>query len=206
MDRIRSDPFLSHEAISIDAINGNAILRGTVSGYAVLVAACAAAKDVKAVVAVRSELTVQIPEHLRRTDAEIRGAAIAALRWRACLPPGAVNVCVLDGRVTLTGRVDWSYQKKLAEEVIVSLQGITSIDNMIEVSDRQIEMEVLTRIRAALRVAAEAQADAIEAEVLHGTVTLRGILQSIGARATVCAAARGHPEVRQLYDELRLAP
>lgn len=204
IDSIRRDPLLCTEAVCVDVRDGNVTLRGTVSRYAAMIATLAAARAVQGVFGVTSNLTVQIPGQLRRTDDKIRDAALAALKWKACLPPGSVNVCVSDGRVTLLGQVDWSYQKRLAEEVLESLDGLTSICNQLCVSDRQVEMEVLTRIRTALRVAAEAQADAIEVEVRDGTVYLRGRLPCISGHAVACSAAQGHPEVRRLRDELHV--
>lgn len=204
IDSIRRDPSLCTEPVCVDVRDGNVTLRGTVSRYAAMIAMCAAAKAVQGVCGVTLDLTVQIPWQLRRTDDEIRDAALAALKWKACLPPGSVNVCVRDGRVTLLGQVDWSYEKRLAEEVLEPLDGLTSICNKLCVSDRQVEMEVLTRIRTALRVAAEVQADAIEVELRDGTVYLRGRLPCTSARAVACSAARGHPEVRRLRDELHV--
>ena len=204
-DRIHGDPVLSQERVCVDVRDGIAILRGCVSGYAAKVAVCEVVRGVPGIKSVTADLTVKVPMQLRRPDAEIRDAILSALRWKACLPPGSVDADVRDSCVTLAGHVDWSYQKKLAEQVLVSLPGITSICNELAVSDRQIQMEVLTRIRAALRTAAEAQADKIEVEARDGTVTLRGTLATSAWRDLVCAAARGHSEVRELCDDMHMA-
>lgn len=201
--RLHNEPSLSDAEISVEVANGKASLRGSVPRYGGIACARAIASSVKGVSAVRSELTVEIPAPMRRSDADICDAALAALRWNACLRPGTVNAAVHDGRVTLRGRVDWSYQKTLAEQVIAPLAGITSICNRLTVGDRQIEMEISTRIRAALRLAAEAQADAIHVKVQGGKVTLRGVVPDMRTRSRICAAARGHPEAREICDELR---
>jgi osmotically-inducible protein OsmY len=65
-------------------------------------------------------------------------------------------------------------------------------------------MELLTRIRTALRTAAEAQADKIEVAARDGTVTLRGALSTSAWHDLVCAAASEHPGVRELCDETQL--
>jgi osmotically-inducible protein OsmY len=203
-DRIYGDPALREEPVCVDVRDGNATLRGSVSGYAAKVAICEAARGVPGITSVTADLPVRVPLHLRRSDSEIRDAALAALRWKACLPPGSVAVDVRDGCVALVGHVDWSYQRKLAEQVLIPLQGITSICNRLSVSNRQIQMEVLTRIRAALRTAGEAQADKIEVEAQNGIVTLHGALSTSAWRDLVCAAASEHPEVRELCDEMQL--
>lgn len=203
-DRIHGDPALREESVCVDVRNGNAILRGCVSGHAAKVAICEAARGVPGITSVTADLPVRVPLHMRRSDLEIRDAALAALRWKACLPPGSVAVDVRDGCVALVGHVDWSYQKKLAEQVLIPIQGITSICNRLSVSDRQIQMEVLTRIRAALRTAGEAQADKIEVGAQNGIVSLHGALSTSAWRHLVCAAASEHPEVRELCDEMQL--
>lgn len=155
------------------------------------------------IASVTAELIVKVPQHLRRSDADICDAALDALKWRACLPAGAVTVSVCDGCVTLSDRVDWSYQRKLAERVLLPLPDITSFSNEFRVSDRQIKMEVSARIRAPLRVAAETRADAIKVEVRDGVVTLRGQLPVVSEHALVSSAAQVHPDVRQVRDALR---
>lgn len=202
VDNIRRDASLRDEPICVDVRSCRAVLRGIVSSYAARVAACRAAEQVQGIASVTTELTVEVPQHLRRSDAEIRDTALDALQWRACLPSGAVTVSVFDGRVTLSGRVDWSYQRKLAENVLLPLPSITSISNELRVSDRQIQMEVSSRIRATLRVAAEMRADAIKVEVRDGVAILRGQLPVVSEDTLISFAAQSHPEVHQVRCEL----
>jgi hyperosmotically inducible periplasmic protein len=203
-DTLRHDPLLIREYITADVRGSHATLHGNVSSYAAKVAACSTARCVDGLASVADELAVQLPASARRDDTQVRDAALAALVWKACLPRGSVDVSVRDGAVTLSGRVDWSYQKKLAEAVIVPVPGVTSISNKLHVSDRQVQMEVMTQIRAALRVAAERHADAIAVQAQDGTVTLRGTLPTAADRALACAAARAHAEVRELRDEINV--
>ncbi|TXC84419.1 BON domain-containing protein [Paraburkholderia azotifigens] len=202
VESIRRDPLLSRESILVDVRHGRAVLTGTVSSCAARVAAREAAEDVQGVASVATELIVNVPPDLRRSDAEIRDAVLDTLKWRACLPSGAVTVTVSNGCVTLSGRVDWSYQRKLAETVLLPLRSIMSISNELRVSDRQIQMEVSARIRTALRVAAEMRADAIKVEVRDGVVTLLGPLPAVDERAYVSAVVQSHPEVRRVHDHI----
>jgi osmotically-inducible protein OsmY len=140
----------------------------------------------------------------QRTDAQLRDAALEALHWKACLPTHMFEVSVHDGCVTLDGRVEWTYQKQLAERTVALLPGVTSIRDALKVSDKQTRMEVMTRIRAALRNAAETQADAIDVSVCEGTATLRGTLLMDAAHGVISSAVRSHPEVQVVRDELRV--
>jgi hyperosmotically inducible periplasmic protein len=201
-DSLRHESSLNNETIAVDVRGGHAILRGTVSSYAAKMAACSSARCVDGLVSVDDELSVHLPASARCADAALRDAAVDAIKWKACLPRGSVEVSIRGGAVTLTGRVDWSYQKRLAEAVIVPLQGVTRIINKLRVSDRQVQMEVLTQIRAALRIAAERHAGAIDVQAKDGMVTLRGRLPTAAERAMACEAARSHPEVRELRVEI----
>lgn len=76
----------------------------------------------------------------------------------------------------------WSFQRKLAERAVARLTGVTGIVNLLRVSDRQTQMQAVTDIHAALRRAADIEADAIEVLIADGTVTLRGTVSSARAK------------------------
>jgi osmotically-inducible protein OsmY len=150
----------------------------------------------------KNDVELLAPE--QRTDAQLRDDALEVLHWKACLPTQMLKISVHDGCVALEGRVEWTYQKELAERTVALLPGVTSIRNALKVSDQQTRMEVMTRIRAALRNAAETQADAIDVSVCEGTATLRGTLLTDAAHLVINSAVRSHPEVQVVRDELQV--
>ena len=66
--------------------------------------------------AVAEEIEVRLPSSAKHGDEEIASAAIDRLKWNSSVPSGAVKVKVEKGRVTLTGEVDWHFQKEAADE------------------------------------------------------------------------------------------
>jgi hyperosmotically inducible periplasmic protein len=201
-ERLRNEALLGDARIEVDVRGGHATLRGSVPSYPAKLAAAAAAAHCDGLAAAHDHLSVQLPSSARRTDAGLRDAVLEALVWKARLPRGMIEVAVNGGAVTLTGQVDWTFQKRLAEATIAPLSGVISITNRVRVSDRQIEMELLTQVRAALRAAAERHADALTVQMRNGVATLRGPVPSGVGRELICAVARAHAEVHELRDEM----
>ena len=66
-------------------------------------------------------------------DAWIDGKAEATLLFNGHLDSFDINTDVKGGKVILTGKVDNSVDKKLAEELVMNIDGVTSVDNQLSV-------------------------------------------------------------------------
>ena len=66
---------------------------------------------------------------MRRGDDEIAAAVIERLNWNVSLPIGSVKVEVEKGWVTLTGQLDWNYQRDAAVMDVRSLYGVVGVSN-----------------------------------------------------------------------------
>ncbi len=76
-------------------------------------------------------------------DAWIDGKAEATLLFNGNLDSFDINTDVKDGNVVLTGKVDNSVDKKLAEELVANIDGVMSVDNKLTiVSDNDMESDV----------------------------------------------------------------
>ena len=73
-------------------------------------------------------------------DAWIDGKAEATLLFNGNLDSFDINTDVKNGNVVLTGKVENSVDKKLAEELVANIDGVTSVDNKLTiVSDKDME-------------------------------------------------------------------
>jgi osmotically-inducible protein OsmY len=198
------DPKIPDPAeIAVAARLGHVTLRGTVNSLHQRHAAVAAAKRVDGTFDVDDELKVRIMDELAREDAEVRGAALQALEWNAQVPASAIDVDVDAGRVTLTGHVDWPYQKAAAEDTVASMVGVTAVRNEIEVAGTLLEIGTLAdRIGEALRRSAQADANRISVHVADGAVVLSGNVTSWAEHDAAIAAASAAPGVRIVHDHL----
>jgi osmotically-inducible protein OsmY len=105
--------------------------------------------------------------------------------------------------VTLTGHVDWPYQKEAAEHTVASMVGVTTVRNEIEVAGTLMEVgTVADRIGDALRRSAQADADRISIDVADGGVVLAGNVTSWAEHDAAIAAASAAPGVRIVHDHL----
>ncbi|OUL95629.1 BON domain-containing protein [Paraburkholderia hospita] len=96
------------------------------------------------------------------------------LEWTAGLSEKAVKVTVEKGCVTLSGEVDWGYQMKAAENVVVPLRGVVTVVNQINVRGNASAGDIAGKIGAALKRHAEDEARHIVIDTfLTGSQCLR---------------------------------
>ena len=70
-------------------------------------------------------------------DKTIDCAVSKALAWHFWIPKDRVRAIVNNGHVTLTGHVEWLFQKKGVEDAIRSIAGVQSIANEIVVEMKE---------------------------------------------------------------------
>jgi osmotically-inducible protein OsmY len=191
------------EEIAVAADAGTVMLRGTVGSLHQRHAAITAAKRVLGTFEVDDRLDVRLMDGLARDDAEIRGAALQALQWNALVPAGRVDVHVDLGHVTLTGTVDWPYEKDAAEETVSLLTGVIGVRDEIEVKSPAAELNGMAdSIRDAFKRSAQTHAKGIVITVADGAVILEGDVTSWAEHDEAVATASAAPGVQMVDDRL----
>jgi hyperosmotically inducible protein len=121
-----------------------------------------------------------------------------------------VNVDTQNGMVSLRGKVASADQKRAAEEVAKTVEGVTSVRNDLQVvpsaerkavnaEDKDLKNAVQSRIKQDARL----KASDIDVRVDAGVVTLTGDVKDLGARARASEVARSVPGVRSVKNELQ---
>lgn len=200
------DPSIDASNVAVAVQGGVVTLTGHLSTYAEKAAIERVVARVKGVRAIAVDLEVRLPSGLVRDDTEIAQAVDRALAWNACLPQGQIRARVERGWVTLTGTVDWDYQRKLAAEVARPLHGVRGVSNQVALAERPLPVDLSTRIRAALQRHASQEAHDITASVEGSTVTLRGHVDSWVDRHAAEEAMWAAPGVSKVVNEIRLQP
>ena len=199
---IRWDPRIASENINVSIKDGDITLSGTVPYFYEKYNAEDAARRVGGVKAVYDELKVDAPESYGRSDGEILHAAQQALIWNNQVPVG-LKVDVSNGFVTLTGQVDWAFQKHAAYDAVNTLWGVIEINNEITIRTKDVDSNsVKTQIQAALKRSASTEGKNIEVNVEGGKVTLSGYLDSYSDIETVRIAAWNAPGVKEVVNNL----
>lgn len=196
------DPLVPEAKIGVSVTEGVVTLTGHLDSYAEKVAARRAAERVGGVKAVAVELdVVPIGPH-QRSDTEIALAAEHALGWSTSVPQNRIKVAVENGWVTLSGEVDWNFQRRAAERMIRPLKGVVGITDRIQLKTMPIPINLKDRIQDALTRQAIREARRIEVAVDGSEVTLRGHVHSWAERNAAEGATWSAPGVSQVVNLL----
>lgn len=205
MAALEWEPAVHAALIGVEVKNGVVTLGGHVASSSEKWSAERAAQRVWGVKALATELKVQLPGPSQRSDADIAAAVENVLDWTSSLPAGAVKVMVEGGWVTLSGDVEWYFQKQAATDGVRHLMGVVGVSNQIGIKPSVSAAVVESDIEAALKRAALADARKISVAV-HGTdVTLSGTVQSRAEREAATVSAWAAPGVTNVVDMMTLA-
>jgi osmotically-inducible protein OsmY len=196
------DPRVDGAAIEVSAAGGVVTLRGTVTSLRCRRAGTSAAARVRGVTRVADELSVRIPGRDRRNDEDLSGDVLEALMLEGSVPM-TVDARARDGLVTLTGTVEWHYQREAAESRTASVPGVAGIDNAIVLDRAPAAQAVAEGISCAFRRDAVLDADGLSVEACSGgLVILSGTVGSRAARDHAVAAAWSAPGVTAVDDRI----
>jgi osmotically-inducible protein OsmY len=198
-------PEVDASHIGVAAMSGAVTLTGEVPTYSARLAARKAALRVRGVTALADELTVHYlggPV----TDTDIAEAALSALRANAVVPEGAVTLEVRNHAITLTGNVDWNYEREAAAHAVEHLRGVRSMQNLITLKGRASAFDTKTRVKNAIARQAALDADRIVVTVDGTEVTLTGWVASWNERKAAGKAAWSSPHVSAVHNQLDVHP
>ena len=202
---LRWEPSVQAQHIGVEVKDGVVTLAGEVSSYTEKWIAERAAQRVSGVSALAVELTVKLSRSGQRTDADIARSVETGLEWSTSVPTGAIKTMVEGGWVTLTGNVDWQYQKRAAADSVRYLLGVTGISDQIAIKPKISMSAVKGDIEAALKRSAVADAKKISVSVSGSEVTLTGTVHSWAERETATTSAWGTPGVLNVVDKMTLS-
>ena len=204
MAELKWEPAVHAEQIGVEVKNGVVTLDGEVSSFMEKWNAERAAQRVHGVKALAVEIKVKLSEFGTRTDTDIAESARNILGWTNSLPADAVKVLVEGGWLTLSGDVEWQYQRQVAADCVRDLTGVIGVSNQIAVKPSVSATVVKSDIEAALKRRATADAKAISVDVKGGDVTLTGSVHSWAERELATRSAWGSSGVRKVVDKMNL--
>jgi osmotically-inducible protein OsmY len=203
MRQLEWDAEVDASAVGVAAQNGVVTLTGYIDSYAGKLAAERAAKRVHGVRGVANDIEVRL--RLDRTDVDIATDAVRALELRGTIP-ATVQAVVHAGRVTLTGKVNWPFQKRDAEKAVRYIRGVRHVVNYIEVLPHPGERDVRRRIVQALHRNADIDARHITVTLSGETATLTGTVGTWLQRESAERAAANAPGIREVVNSIVVEP
>lgn len=204
MDELRYEPSLDEKEIGINVAAGLVTLTGRVKTYAEKLAAMRAVERVDGVRGIANEMTVVPSKAFEHTDVEIAEAAMRALAWSPTVPRDRVKVRVENGWLTLEGKLDWQYQKDMAENAVHLLAGVRGLSNLVSIQPAVKAAEVNKKIEAAFARSAALHAQQITVETHDRRVILKGKVHSWDERREAETAAWAAPGVAAVENQLAL--
>lgn len=203
LDELEFEPSVNAAHIGVAAEAGIVTLSGHVGSYAEKLAAVAAARRVRGVKAIADEIDVRYAVDKKTADDEIAKRAVNIIGWHALVPSGSIQIMVRDGFVTLSGSVDWFYQKKAAEDDVRKLSGVRAIVNNIEIKPHAKAEDIKSKIEGALKRRAEIEAEAIRITVHdNDRVLLEGKVDNWNERYAIENAAWSAAGVKSVDDRI----
>jgi osmotically-inducible protein OsmY len=203
IDELEFEPSIEAAHIGVAAENGVVTLTGHVSTYAEKNKIADVVCRVKGVRGIAQEIEVRPRGSHRTADDEIATRALSVIKWNTVIPDGTVLVEVQNGLVTLTGKVEWNYQRNAAAEAVRGLSGVVDVTNYIEVDPRVTTFDIKQRIEDALKRAADVEARSIRVDVDGaGRVKLEGRVSAWSERNAVERAAWSAAGVKMVDDQI----
>jgi osmotically-inducible protein OsmY len=201
-DAIKWEPLLSAAEIGVIAKDGMITLTGTVNTYSEKSEAEDAAKQVAGVKAVVEEIKVKPYNFGKKNDTEIATEVLNALKWSWEIPNDKVQVKVEDGWVTLSGQLNWNYQKEAAKKLVTNLADVKWVTNNINIhSDISATVEKEDIEQALKRNWSLVNKD-IVIQVSDNKVTLTGIVHSWYQKDEASRVAWKAPGIKAVDNEL----
>jgi osmotically-inducible protein OsmY len=202
---LKWDPKINAAHIGVQAQDGVVTLSGHVDSYAEKWNAEDAAKRVTGVKVLAIDIDVILPNSSQKSDSEIALAIANAMKVNTYHLDALVKARVEDGLVTLTGEVEWQFQKIAASNAIRYLTGVKGIFNNILVKPKVSITAVKSDIDAAINRRAQSDIQNIKVLVDGSDVTLTGKVHDWSEKNLVIDAAWAVPGVRKVVDRMAFA-
>lgn len=183
------EPSVAAGHIGVAAAAGVITLTGRVETYAQKHAAEMSARSVNGVKAVADEIEVRMPFDARRNDEDIASAVLERFAWNVSIPRDQVKATVEHGWLTLTGEVDYFFQKKAASDDVRSLHGVVGVSNQITIKPRVDTLNLSDDIMHALHRSWFFDPQTIQVSAEGGRVKLTGTVHTPHERQVAAATA-----------------
>ncbi len=205
MEELDWDVSLDDSQIIVKADKGQITLTGAVPTYTDLLEATGDTWAVRGVTAVNNELLVGLAGEAI-ADTDLAKQCVAALDSDRLVPHGAVSVKVVDGWVTLDGRVRRHVQREAAKYAVAHVRGVRGLTDNIEISADPVPSDVADRINKAFARKTILTSSIIQVTNSGSTIYLDGTTDSRAAMQTAEDTAWDAPGVTDVIDRLVLIP
>jgi osmotically-inducible protein OsmY len=191
--------------VRVEVEDGIVTLSGTVPTYLARLAAADAARLIPGVLSAVNELTVGT-DAAGLGDRYLEAQVTEALSWNPDLDASEIEVQVQDSVATLRGTVGSAWKVERAEEVASDVSGVVAVVNELTVvpTEDVLDETIARQVVRAIDRNDSVDVDNVDVEVLDGTVTLSGTVDTWLAREAAFNAAMSTVGVKAVVNELEV--
>lgn len=207
IDQLTWDDQLDASKISVSVQNNIVRLEGSAPNYASKLAAEKDASSVANVISVENMLEVKSPkERTRPSDTLINSNIESKLLSDSRIDASKIKSETKDGVVTLSGTVDKYWQRRIAEDIAASSDGVILVENKLSVKLLQSadDAKIETAIKNACKRNAIIDGDLINVRVNDGVVILSGKIPNNHVKREVNDIALFTTGVANIVDEMTI--
>jgi osmotically-inducible protein OsmY len=154
-------------------------------------------------------LFLGMPLHAAQSDRDIEASAKQSHVFKKYLQNDDIKVESKDGAVILTGTVSGNYHKTLAQETVVNLPGVKSVDNRLEIkgsaASPNTDAWILDNVVATLLFHRSVSPTTTQIDVKDGVVTLKGEASSQAQKELTTEYAMDVEGVKDVKNEMTVA-
>jgi osmotically-inducible protein OsmY len=202
---LKWQPSVNAANIGVEVHQGVVTLSGNVASNAEKVAAEQAAQRIAGVKALTINIDVTLFGWGARSDIDIVRSAEDALRWVTYMPKESVKVTVESGWITLSGEVQWDYQRRNAVDTVRHLSGVKGVSDLVRLKTESRSNEIKLDIEAELGRHYDADDQNISVSVHEGDVTLSGTVTNWWKLDSAREAAWSTSGVQHVTNRLTIA-
>ncbi|MCY1718612.1 BON domain-containing protein [Microbacterium sp. SL62] len=200
-DELAWTPDVDAAQIGVSSDRGTVTLSGEVDSFAERIAAKHAAFRVRGVRTVVDDLAVHPKANWPITETDIAKEVQRTLRSASDIPD-TVQAEVKSHNVTLTGEVDWDFQRAAAKRAVQHLRGVYTVNSMITLKAKPSAEDTEERIKNALTRNAQLDAAKIHVNAAGTKITLTGTVKSWAEKSQAGNAAWASPHVTHVDNHI----
>ena len=203
-DALKWETQLNTAEIEVTAKNGIVTLTGIVDAPEKKTKAQNTAKQISGVLEVFENIEVKINSWEQKNDIDIAQEVLNAFKWNWNTLNNSIEVQVENGQVTLSGELEWQYQKEAASRVVNNLIGVKGVINNIRIDPNltaPINKEV---IKKALKNHIAIDLAVITVKVDKNEVVLEGTVDSLYQKELAEKITWKAPGVRNVKNNLKV--
>lgn len=141
----------------------------------------------------------------RVTDIDLHRDVERALRSSTTVPR-SVTAEVRQRHVTLSGEVDWDFQRDAAARAVQDLRGVASLDNQVQLIPGSAVVNSERRLRSAMLRNPQIDPRNVTVTILESTAILTGHVSSLEEKKQAGLATGACPNVTRVENRLLVRP